>query len=211
MTRKELLRNLALLFEAAIKNRQPETRDELFSMAASIREAITEFVPDLGMSNPCAELPPAALDFMSRSYLLPGESLNEGIKRVMTTVIDEMVPKPEQRMHRYGQTTREPVVLVVDPNEPSRYITSLLEKAAKTEPPGSGGYINKNGVRVPNPCGEMDQYGRNYDLAGREIRQNESFEECFERLKREGVDIISPNARVNYGKPRMDQKPTERS
>jgi hypothetical protein len=40
------------------------------------------------------------------------------------------------------------------------------------DPPGKGGYINQYGVRVPNPCGEIDTKKRDMDKLGRHAPHN---------------------------------------
>ena len=187
MNKQQLLDNLTDLFTLAMASRdkRADNVDDLFVKAASIRDAINEFVPP-------------ALDIMSRAYLLPNETVAEGIKRIQNLVIDEMLGTSEKRMFRYGK-----VVTVGLPNGET-ILTILQEKKARAEA-GSSGYINKNGVHVSNPCGEIDSQGRNLDLAGREIRQGEKYEECFARLHSQGVDIMSPYSRFKYPDPK-DQR-----
>jgi hypothetical protein len=47
----------------------------------------------------------------------------------------------------------------------------------------SSGYINQFGVRVPNPCSEIDTKGRDLDKIGRWIRPHDKWdEETLDRL-----------------------------
>lgn len=47
--------------------------------------------------------------------------------------------------------------------------TEWLSAPSSTDPRGSGGYINKHGIRVPNPCCEVDCKGRDLDRFYRNV------------------------------------------
>ena len=54
-------------------------------------------------------------------------------------------------------------------------ITKELLKISKRI--SNGGYINKHGVRVPNPCQEVDMKGRDLDRVSRNIRPGQKWDD----------------------------------